>query len=124
MITTGTGERTPAAGTTGAAGPMNTNTYGPDAGIASDNLDSTPRTRTPGARRGPHVMAPLPYRLTPEPFRRMNAYLNARRAYVDAVADGAPELRGFYMGDGVPRNASGRPYEPLDWKGITRHETR
>lgn len=22
----------------------------------------------------------------------------------------------WYMGDGVPRDASGHPYEPLDWK--------
>ncbi len=27
---------------------------------------------------------------------------------------------GHYTGDGVPRDLSGRPYEPLDWQGRVR----
>lgn len=46
----------------------------------------------------------------------LHRLINARRAYVDAVMfDGAPELRGEYTGDGVPRDLGGHPFEPLDW---------
>ena len=38
--------------------------------------------------------------------------LNYRRR----VADGElPEPNGHYTGDGIPRDFSGRPYEPLSW---------
>ena len=44
-------------------------------------------------------------------------FLNARRAYEDAVLlDGAPELDGGFVGDGIPRTAGGHEFEPLDWR--------
>lgn len=42
-----------------------------------------------------------------------HAYLNARRQYETELLHGAPPLRGWYRGDGIPRTAAGQPYEPL-----------
>lgn len=39
-----------------------------------------------------------------------------RQAQADAL--GGIESRGEYWGDGVPRTVSGKPYEPLEWKGV------
>ncbi|OXN00803.1 hypothetical protein [Bifidobacterium vansinderenii] len=41
-------------------------------------------------------------------------YLNARRQYEAELLHGAPPLRGWYRGDGIPRTAAGHPYEPLN----------
>lgn len=38
--------------------------------------------------------------------------LNYRRLVATGVI---PEPRGFYYGDGVARNFSGQPFEPLNW---------
>lgn len=40
-----------------------------------------------------------------------------RQAQSDAL--GGIESRGEYWGDGVPRTVSGKPYEPLEWKGVS-----
>ncbi|MBT1177594.1 hypothetical protein JS532_08470 [Bifidobacterium callimiconis] len=40
-------------------------------------------------------------------------YLNWRRGYVMSLSHGAPPLRGWHQGDGVPRTAAGYEFEPL-----------
>ena len=39
-----------------------------------------------------------------------------RQAQSDALE--GIESHGEYWGDGVPRTVSGKPYEPLEWKGV------
>ncbi|MEE8736904.1 hypothetical protein [Bifidobacterium subtile] len=53
----------------------------------------------------------------PETFYR---FLNHLRATADAALDGI-EPDGSYVGDGVPRDQGGHPFEPLDWpEGLVR----
>lgn len=76
------------------------------------------RTPAGNGNMGRGNVVPMPYSETPEEFRRFNEFLNLREAYIEAVENGAPEMHGYFIGDGVPRNASGRPFEPLDWEGV------
>lgn len=42
-------------------------------------------------------------------------------ADAQAIRDGIePQPRGWYMGDGIARDLSGKPFEPLDWDYLRR----
>ena len=62
----------------------------------------------------------------PRDFQAISAYLRAvadYRRYLNLLRwmqDNDMEPTGFYMGDGIPRDFAGHPFEPLDWKGVSR----
>lgn len=55
-------------------------------------------------------------RVDTTPPRRPWAALDSTLKH--ALAAPPPDRRAYYIGDGVPRDASGNPYEPLDWKAL------
>lgn len=63
---------------------------------------------------------------SPRDFQAIAAYLKSvadYRRYLNFLRwmqDNDMEPTGFYKGDGVPRDFAGNPFEPLDWKGISR----
>ena len=63
---------------------------------------------------------------SPRDFQAESKYLQAvadYRRYLNLLRwmqDYDMEPTGFYRGDGVPRDFAGHPFEPLDWKGVSR----
>lgn len=59
----------------------------------------------------------LPTARTEEERRAIRDWVEWNRVMCRAQRPYRPS-DAWYYGDGVPRNASGQPYEPLEWKGI------
>lgn len=65
----------------------------------------------------------MPETTTPTPYQRnvrnYYRYLNWMRRQQDLNLTGQA-WDGSYEGDGIPRDLSGKEYEPLSWPGISR----
>lgn len=59
----------------------------------------------------------LPTARTEEERRAIRDWVEWNRVMCRAQRPYRPS-DAWYYGDGVPRNASGQPYEPLEWKGL------
>lgn len=80
-----------------------------------DAADSRGTCRTAANGRARHGSIRANYSICVNEFYKM---LNLRREIMDGRR---PQPKGYYFGDGVARNLSGQPFEPLEWEAVRRH---